>query len=53
MNEKTSITLGSTATVAVAARPRNDDQGADPLSSETEGCQQGNTPIRIVKTSIT
>ena len=32
--------LGSTATVAVAARPRNDDQGANPLSSETQGCQQ-------------
>ena len=25
--------------MAVAARPRNDEQGANPLSSETEGCQ--------------
>ena len=32
--------LGSTATVAAAARPGNDDQGANPMSSVTEGCQQ-------------
>ena len=32
--------LGSTAKVAVAARPQNDEQGANPLPSETEGCQR-------------